>query len=75
MGHLDRRELPNADQARSVSLPLGFRLTVKSDLRSLLFESVRVVFELNNAPDSSAQQTVIFLRVFLRNGNAAEAQV
>ena len=73
MGHLDGGQFADADRRNIFLLFLpGFAIKVLHTKAAVTFG---FIFQLNDAPDAAAEQTVKFFRVVVRNGHIGEPQV
>ena len=73
MRHLDGGQLANADRRNILLLFLpGFAVKIFHTKAAVTFG---FIFQLNDAPDAAAEQTVIFFRVVVRNGHIGEPQI
>ena len=73
MRHLDGGQLADADRRNILLLFLpGFAIKV---LHAKGAVTLGFIFQLNDAPDAAAEQTVIFFRVVVRNGHIGESQI
>ena len=73
MRHLDGGQLADADRRNILLLFLpGFAVKIFNTKAAVTFG---FIFQLNDAPDAAAEQTVIFFRVVIRNGHIGEPQI
>ena len=73
MRHLDGGQLADADRRNILLLFLpGFAIKV---LHAKGAVTLGFIFQLNDAPDAAAEQTVKFFRVVVRNGHIGESQI
>ena len=76
MRHLDGGQFADADWSKVLLLFLaGLQRFTAQINKAKIIVTLYFIIQLYNAPDASAEQPIIFFRIFIRNGHLVQSQI